>query len=67
MPTAETSEPTPIEGVEPLYTIHEAAKHLKVHPQTVRKLERDGLLQVERLPGVGIRIKASALRAYQNR
>jgi excisionase family DNA binding protein len=67
MPTAKARETTPIEGVEPLYTIHEAAEHLKVHWQTVRKLERDGLLQIDRLPGVGPRIKASALRAYQER
>lgn len=62
--TVQASEPTPTDGVEPLYTIAETATYLKVHPQTVRKLIRDDLLHVERLPGVGQRIRASEIRRY---
>lgn len=54
------------EGVEPIYTITETAEYLKLHPQTVRKMIKDGRLHPTAV-GMRVRIKASDLRAYLDR
>lgn len=51
------------EGIEPIYTITETAEYLKLHPQTVRKMIKDGRLRPTAV-GMRVRIKASDLRAY---
>ena len=54
------------EHLEPIYTVAETAEYLSVHPQTVRKMIRDGRLRPTAV-GMRVRIKASDLRAYLDR
>jgi excisionase family DNA binding protein len=50
-------------GVEPLYTVDETARYLKLHPQTVRKMIRRGDLKSTAV-GMRVRVRASDIRAY---
>lgn len=45
-----------LEDLLPLWTVREAAEHLKVSTGTIHNWKRAGLIDVRQLPGGGLRI-----------
>lgn len=56
-----------MEKLGKLYTLSEAADLFRVHRKTIARIVESGDLAVVRIGQRGVRLRESALRAYQSR